>query len=109
MVMNCWLLSFGFEATNYDQVHVDAFRRHFCYQLHLNRPKVSNVEIEKVKVEDKEVIGQEDGAVAKGGCNFNNVKRGLNKVSIFDYEKLIIPVNHEDRHWILTQVLLGKN
>ena len=74
MIMNSWLLSFGFDATNYNQDHVNAFRRILCYQLHLNRPKVSNKEDVKVKVVDDEVILLEAGAVRKGTKPFNDVK-----------------------------------
>ena len=63
--MHGWLLSFGYEASNFDQDHVDAFRRHLMYFLYLNRPKASNVEMPKVKVEDVESIAPEDGVASK--------------------------------------------
>ena len=63
--MHGWLLSFGYEASNFDQDHVDAFRRHLMHFLCLNRPKASNVEMPKVKVEDVESIAPEDGVASK--------------------------------------------
>ena len=63
--MHAWMLSFGYEASNFDQDHVDAFRRHLMCFLHLNRPKASNVEMPKVKVEDVESIAPEDGVASK--------------------------------------------
>ena len=72
--MNGWMLSFGFEAINHHQVHVDAFRRHMCCQLHLNRPDASNVETAKVKVEKGEGLEEEDGVAAKAKNSHNNVK-----------------------------------
>ena len=63
--MHGWMLSIGYEVSNFNQGHVDVFRRHLMHLSHLNRPKASNVEMAKVKVEDEEVIVPEDGVASK--------------------------------------------
>ena len=44
-----------------------------------------------------------------GGCNFDNVKRWFKKINIFDYGKLIFPVNHNRCHWVAMLAQLGEN
>ena len=40
MVINILVLSYGFEAINYDQSHVDAYRKNLVYQLSVNLVKI---------------------------------------------------------------------
>ena len=71
--MHGWMLSLGCEASNFNQGHVDAFRRHLSYLLCLNRPKSSNAQMAKVKVEDEEVIVPEDGVASKASSAHDKI------------------------------------
>ena len=76
MLISILLLSFGFEATNYDQSHVDSYRTILCYQLHLNRAKEKmntlkkekedsdNVEILDIHVVSKEMFTPDNEVLA---------------------------------------------
>ena len=42
--------------------------------------------------------------VDSGGYNFNNVKKWTKKFDVFDVEKLYIPINISNAHWVLAVV-----